>query len=334
MWRILDQGREALRSSLADLAGCSAEEIAIDRNSSEALNTVIFGIKLEKGDEVVLSKWDYPRMINAWKWREKRDGIKLVWVTHPSISENADELSKRYTDLFTSKTKVVHLTHVINWNGQVLPVRQIADAARAKGILSLVDGAHSFAHLDFKIPDLGCDFFGTSLHKWLCAPFGSGMLYCKKDKIASIVPLFPDEKTDSDDIRKFESLGTRSFPTELAIGRSVDFQNGIGAARKFQRLHYLKEYWSQKAKAIPGVAIHTPSSAQFSGALCVFSIEGMKPADIEAELFKKQGIHVIPIDYENISGVRVTPHVYTTLGDLDRLVAGISDLASKAPKKG
>jgi selenocysteine lyase/cysteine desulfurase len=334
MWRTLDQGREALRASLAEIAGCSPEELAIDRNSSEALNTLIFGIKLEKGDEVVLSKWDYPTMMNAWKWREKRDGIKLVWVNHPTVSENADELSKRYTDAFTSKTKVVHITHVINWIGQVMPVRQIADVARSKGILSLVDGAHSFAHLDFKIPDLGCDFFGTSLHKWLCAPFGTGMLYCKKEKIASIIPLFPGEKPESDDIRKFEGLGTRSFPTELATGRSVDFHNGIGSARKFQRLHFLKEYWSQKAKAISGVTIQTPSSPKFSGALCVFSIEGMKPADIEAELFKKQGIHVIPIDYENINGVRVTPHVYTTLGDLDRLVTGISDIASKAQKKG
>lgn len=329
MWRVLNEGREAMRSSLAELSGCSPEEIATNRNSTEAIETVIFGLKLNKGDEVVVSTWDYPSMRNAWKLREMRDGIKLVWVNIPGPSENADEITKLYTDKFTNKTKVVQLTHVINYIGQVIPVRQIADAARSRGILSLVDGAHSFAHLDFKIPDLGCDFFGTSLHKWLCAPFGNGMLYMRKEHIASVYPMFPTDKPDSDDIRKFENLGTRAFAAELATGRSIDFHNGIGSRRKFERLYYLKEYWTNKVKSIPGVTVHTPSSPQFSGALGLFSIAGKKPADIESELFKKHAIHVIPIDWENISGVRVTPHVYTTTGDLDRLVAGIEQLALK-----
>ncbi|MBX7202423.1 MAG: aminotransferase class V-fold PLP-dependent enzyme [Bacteroidia bacterium] len=329
MWRVLNEGREAMRTSLAELAGCSPEEIATNRNSTEAIETVIFGLNLKKGDEVVMNTWDYPSMRNALKFREKRDGIKIVWVEMPGPSENADEIAKLYTDKFTDKTRLVLLTHVINYIGQVIPVRQIADAARQRGILSLVDGAHSFAHLDFKIPDLGCDFFGTSLHKWLCAPFGNGLLYMRKDKIASVYPIFPTDKPESDDIRKFENLGTRSFPAELATGRSIDFHNGIGSTRKYERLYFLKDYWTKKAAQIQGVKVHTPASKAFSGALALFSIEGKKPGDIESELLKKHGIHVVPIEHENISGVRVTPNVYTTLNDLDRLVTAIDIIASK-----
>lgn len=330
MWRILDQGREGLRKSLADLAGCSADEIAINRNATEALGTIIMGIPLQKGDEVVLSRWDYPNMINAWKWREKRDGIKLVWVEHPIISEDDEELSKRYIQLFSSKTKVVHITHLINWNGQVMPVRKIAEEARKRGILSIADSAHSFAHLLFTIPELGVDFCGTSLHKWLCAPFGSGLLYVRKDQIKSLPPLFPGEKPEGDDIRKFETLGTRSFPTEMAIGRAIDFHHGIGSKRKFDRLHQLKSYWTAQAQSIPGVQIHTPQSTSYSGAIAIVSVEGKKPSEIEADLFKKQSIHSVAIEWENIKGVRITPNVYTQMHHLDRLLDGLKELSVKS----
>lgn len=323
MWRILDQGREAMRSSLSELAGCSADELAINRNATEALVTVIQGIQLKKGDEVVLSKWDYPNMINAWKWREKRDGIKLIWVEHPHISEDDDELAERYTSRFNSKTKVVHITHLINWNGQVIPVRKIADKARGMGILSISDSAHSFAHLDYKIPDLGVDFWGTSLHKWLCAPFGSGLLYVKKDQIAGLAPLFPGEEPQGDDIRKFETLGTRSFPTELAVGRALDFHNGIASARKAARLYELKTYWTQQVSKETNIQIHTPSSASHSGAISLVSVEGKEPTEIDQRLFKEYGIHTVAIQWENIKGVRITPHVYTSFHDLDRLIEGL-----------
>ncbi|MFT7270164.1 MAG: selenocysteine lyase/cysteine desulfurase, partial [Roseivirga sp.] len=173
MWRILDQGREPLRAKLADLAGCSPDELAINRNTTEAINTVIFGMKLKAGDEVILTKYDYPNMINAWRQREKRDGIKLVWLDLDLPNENGDVIVKQFTDAVTSKTRVFHITHMINWTGQLMPVKQLCAEARKRGIASLVDGAHTFAHLNFKIPDLGCDYFGTSLHKWLCSPFGT-----------------------------------------------------------------------------------------------------------------------------------------------------------------
>jgi len=329
MWRILDQGREPLRENLAKLAGCSKDEIAINRNATEAINTIIFGLKLEKGDEVVVSKMDYPNMIHAWKQREKRDGIKLVWVEIPIPCNDADELVTIFTKAFTSKTKVVHLTHVINWNGQVLPVRKIADEAKKRNIQVLVDGAHSFAQMDYTIADLNCDFFGTSLHKWMCGPLGSGMMYIRKEKIAEIWPLLSAEKPESEDIRKFENLGTRSFPIEQAIHVALDFHNRIGTARKRARLMYLRNYWVNQAKEISGVKIFSPSNLELSCALAGVLVEGKTPQALEGFLLDKHKIHTVAIEWESLKCVRVTPNVFTLTADLDRLVKGIQAFAAQ-----
>lgn len=225
MWRILDQGREPLRKRLAELAGCSKEEIAINRNSSEGLETVIFGLTLEKGDEIVAARQDYPNMVNAYKQREERDGIKMIWISLELPSEDEDYLVRQYVNAFTSRTKVVHITHVINWNGQIIPVKKIAEEAHRRGIKVIVDGAHSFAHFDFKIPDLGADYFATSLHKWLYAPIGSGMLYVKKEHIALLYPLFAAGNPKEDNIRKFEALGTRPFLLSKPLGKHLIFMS-------------------------------------------------------------------------------------------------------------
>lgn len=326
MWQVLDQGREPLRAELAALAGCSPDELAINRNASEALETVIFGLPLQAGDEVVLTRQDYPNMINAWKQREQREGIVLKWISFDFPIEDKAAIVKGFADAFTPRTKVVHITHVINWNGQVLPAREIALEAKKRNIDVLVDGAHSFAHLVFNIPDLECDYFGTSLHKWLCAPFGSGLLYVKKDKISKIWPLLAAQEPLSADIRKFESLGTRSFAIEQAIGQAIQFHQMIGPERKFERLHYLKNYWAEKANQIPGVKIHTSLDPAFAGAVGMFSVEGKKPIEVSEHLMKNHRIHTVAIEWENISGVRVTPNVYTVTRDLDRLVEGVRTL--------
>ncbi|NTS42117.1 aminotransferase class V-fold PLP-dependent enzyme [Flavisolibacter sp. BT320] len=328
MWRILDQGRETLRTNLADLAGCSAEEIAINRNASEGLETVIFGLPLKPGDEVVASRQDYPNVVNAWKQREKRDGIKLTWVNLSLPSEDEAYLVKQYVDAFSARTKVVNITHIINWNGQVLPVRKIADAARKRGIEVLVDGAHSFAHLQFSIPDLGADYFATSLHKWLYAPIGSGLLYVKRDKVKNLYPLFAAEDPLKDDIRKFENLGTRPFFIEQAIGKAIEFHQMIGSERKQKRLHYLKNYWMERVKDVPGVKLHTSTDPAWSGAIGLVSVEGKKPGDLDSFLFNKYKIHSTTINWENIHGVRITPNVYTTASQLDKLVEAIRAFAA------
>ena len=327
MWRILDQGREPLRTNLAKLAGCENEEIAIQRNASEALETVIFGLDLKAGDEVVLTKQDYPNMINAWKQRELRDKIKLVWINLELPSEDENYLMNEYVKAFTGKTKVVHVTHVINWNGQITPVRKIADAAHARGIDVLVDGAHSFAHFDFTIPSLGADYFGTSLHKWLSACIGSGMLYIRKEKIKNIFPLFAASDPNSTDIRKFENLGTRPFFIEQAIGKAIEFHEMIGSKRKEERLLYLKNYWMSRVQHIPKVKLGTSMKKGFGCAVGLVSIEGRKPAELDSFLLDKYKVHTVGIEWENIKGVRITPNVYSTIKNLDVLVEGIEKFA-------
>ncbi len=327
MWRILDQGREPLRRNLARIAGCNSEEIAIQRNASEALETVIFGLDLKSGDEVVLSKQDYPNMINAWKQRELRDGIKLVWINLDLPSEDNEYLANAYIKAFTARTKVVHVTHVINWNGQILPVRKIADAAHSRNIEVIADGAHSFAQFQFTIPELGCDYFGTSLHKWLSACIGSGMLYVKKEKIGKIFPLFAAGNPRSEDIKKFENLGTRPFFIEQAIEKAIEFYEMIGAKRKEDRLFYLKNYWMTKVKDIPKVQLGTSMNPGFGCAIGIVNVEGKKPAALESYLIDNYKVHAVGIEWESIKGVRVTPNVYTTTKNLDVLVDAIEKFA-------
>lgn len=329
MWRTLDKGRDIIRAKLADLAGCSPEEIAINRNTTEALETVIFGLRLKAGDEVVLSKQDYPNMINAWKQREHRDGIVLKWINHKLPSEDKTSLINIYKNAFSSKTKIVHLTHMINWSGQLLPAKEIIQEAHKQGIEVILDAAHTFAHINYNIPDLGCDYFGTSLHKWLCAPFGSGMLYVKKDKIKNLYPLFAAPELETEDIKKFEHLGTRSIAIEKAIGQAIDFHLMIGPERKQKRLFYLKKYWTEKLADLPNIKFHTPKSEEFSGAISLCSIDGFDNKELANLLDKKYRIHVVGIDWENIHGIRVTPNVYTVTKDLDRLVVALREIAER-----
>lgn len=328
MWRIMDQGREPLRAKLAGLAGCDPEEIAINRNATEALNTVIYGLPMQRGDEVIGTLQDYPNMINAWKQRQLRDGIVYKQISFDFPIEDDDAIVKKFADAMSPKTKVVHLTHIINWIGQILPVRKIADMAHSRGAEVIIDGAHSFGLLDFKVAELGGDYFGTSLHKFLSAPIGSGMLWIKKEKIEKIWPLVCNDKPNGTDIRKFESLGTRSFCIEQAIGEAVNFQEAIGTRRKEDRIRYLKNYWCEKARLIPKVKIHTSLKPQYACAIAGVSVEGLKPKELEAKLFSNFKIHTVGIVWENINCVRVTPHVYTRLQDLDRLVMALQQIAS------
>ena len=330
MWRIIDMGREPLREKLAELAGCNPEEIAVNRNATEALNTVIYGLDLKKGDEVIGTKQDYPNMIQAWRQRAAREGIVYKQISFDFPIENDEQIVKGFEAAITPRTKILHITHVINWVGQIMPVKKIAQMAHAKGIEVLVDGAHSFGLLDFKIPDLECDYFGTSLHKFLSAPIGSGMLWIKKDKIQKIWPLLCNDQPGSTDIRKFETLGTRSFPIEQAIGEAINFHNGIGSLRKQQRIHYLKNYWAEKAKQMPKVTIHTSLKPAYGCAICGVSVKGVTPGELGSQLFDKYKIHTTGIVWENISCVRVTPHVYTSIKDVAKLVKALDEISTAA----
>ncbi len=328
MWRILDQGREPLRHKLAQLGGCDPEELAINRNATEALNTIIYGLDLQKGDEVIGCKQDYPNMMHAWKQRAEREGIVYKQLSFDFPIEDDDRIVNAYREAITSKTKMIHVTHVINWVGQIMPVKKICQMAHANGLEVIVDGAHSFGLLDFNIPDLEADYFGTSLHKYLSAPIGTGMMWVSKEKISKVWPLLCNGNPKSEDIRKFESLGTRSFPLEQGIGEALNFHNGIGAKRKEERVRYLKNYWAEKVMGIPGVHIHTSLLPAYSCAIAGVSVDGLSPGKLEQQLLGKYKIHTTPVSYENIQCVRVSPHVYTRISDLDRLVAALEELAT------
>lgn len=328
MWRILDQGREPLREKLAQLAGCDKEEIAVNRNCTESLNTIIFGLDLKAGDEVIGCKLDYPNHMNAWKQRALRDRIVYKQLSFDFPIENDEEIVAAYEKAITPKTKIIHVTHVINWVGQIMPVRKISDMAHRRGLEVVCDGAHSFALLDFKIPDLGCDYFATSLHKFLSAPIGSGMRWIRKNNISKIWPLLGNGAPDAPDIRKFETLGTRSFPIEQGIGEAINFQLAIGNKRKEERIRFLKNYWAEQVVDIPKVKLKTSLKAAYSCAICAVSIEGMPAQDLEKNLFAGYKIHTVGIEYENVNAVRVTPHVYTRLPELDKLVKAIREIAA------
>jgi selenocysteine lyase/cysteine desulfurase len=332
MWRILDQGREPLREKLAELAGVNPEEIAINRNSTEALNSIIYGYELKAGDEVIGCKQDYPHMMQAYRHRALREGIVYKQISFDFPIEDDATIVNAYEEAITPKTKLIHVTHMINWVGQIMPVQKICDMAHSKGIEVICDGAHSFGLMDFKIPDLHCDYFGTSLHKFLSAPIGSGMMWIKKENIAKTWPLLCGDNPHSEDIRKFEDIGTRSFPIEQGIGEAINFHEGIGSKRKEDRIRFLKNYWASKVEKIPKVKLHTSLNPKYSCAICGVSVDGMTPGELDNALFSKYKIHTVGIVYDNISCVRVTPHVYTTLPDLDKLVKAIDEIASKSKK--
>jgi selenocysteine lyase/cysteine desulfurase len=328
MWQILDKGREPLRRKLADLAGASSEELAVNRNTTEALGTFTWGIDMKRGDEIVMTKQDYPNMIHAWKQRELREGVKINWINLTLPFDDDDMVLKAYIDATTTRTKIWHITHLMTWTGQILPAAKLCAEARKRGIISIVDAAHSFAQIDFKISDLNCDYFGASLHKWLCAPFGTGLMYIRKENIEKTWPLFSNGKPQSSDIRKFEALGTRSFAPEQAIGQAIDFHNAIGGKRKQERLHFLKKYWCEAITKNPRVKLHISLKPEYSCALGTFSVDGMAPGDVVSKLFGDYQIHVVPIVWENVSAIRVSPNVYTTTRDLDRFIDAVMRIAA------
>jgi isopenicillin-N epimerase len=327
MWQILEPQSETIRTGLAEIFGCSAEEIAITRNASESLETLLMGIDLKAGDEILTSTQDYPRMITTLRQRELREGLKLNLVKVPIAPRDANDLATPFEKAITPKTKLILVSHQINLTGQIMPVRKVCEMARARGIETIVDGAHSFAQFDFKRDDLQCDYFGTSLHKWLYAPKGTGMLYVKKDKISKVWALMASEDKNRNDIRKFEEIGTHSAAMRLAIGEAVLFHNAIGGKRKEARLRYLSRYWMNKLKDVPNIRFNTSFDENQSCAIANVAVDGIKPNDIGSYLFSKFRIFTTPIVHEEFTGIRITPNVYTTLWELDRFCEQMEKIA-------
>ena len=319
--------KKAIKEQLADFAGVSADEIVITRNTTEALDTIILGMDLKPGDEAVMTDQDYGSMLETFEMRARRFGIVNKVISIPLHPKNDNEIVDAYEKAITNKTKVILVTHLINLTGQILPARAIAEMAHAKGIEVIVDAAHSFAQLDYKIPELDCDYYGASLHKWLCCPLGTGIMYMKKEKIEKTWPLFGDTGQPEDSITKFEHIGTHPVSTNLTIASAIKFHNSIGSKRKEERLRYLKNYWINQVKDLPKVVINTPFEDERSCALANFAIEGMQPKVVADYLYDKHKIFTVGINREAIKGVRVTPHLYTTKAELDLLVKAIQELS-------
>src|SRR6478609_5333504 len=318
MWQVLEPQCETIRTGLAEIFGCDREEIAITRNASESLEVLLMGMDFKSGDEILTTTQDYPRMLTTLRQREKRENLKLKLIQIPIPPKNLNEISAAFEKGITDRTRLILISHMINITGQITPVKAVCDMARTRGIETIVDGAHSFAQFDFKQKDLGCDYFGTSLHKWLYAPKGTGMLYVKRDKIEKIWPLMAAESKQASDIRKFEEIGTHSAALKLAIGEALLFHNGIGGKRKEARLRYLSRYWMNKLKEVPKIKFNTSFDPAQSCAIANVQIEGTNPEAVTKYLFDKHHIFVTPIIHEEFQGLRITPNIYTTLGELDR----------------
>ncbi|MGD9563784.1 MAG: aminotransferase class V-fold PLP-dependent enzyme [Pyrinomonadaceae bacterium] len=329
MWQMLEPQAETVRSGLADLFGCDPDEIAITRNASESLQILLFGIDLRSGDEVLATTQDYPRMLTALRQRELREGPKLKLVKIPIAPADTDEIVAAIEAAITPRTRLVLISHQINLTGQIMPVRKICQMARERGIETIVDGAHSFAQFDFKRDDLQCDYFGSSLHKWLYAPKGAGLLYVRKNKVRDVWPLMVAVDKKVDDIRKFEDVGTHSSATRLSIGEALLFHEAIGSKRKEERLRYLSSYWMGRLRHLPGITFNTSfDPAQFC-AIANFSIEGHDPVKVTDHLMAKHKIIATPIVHEEFSGIRITPNIFTRPRELDRFCEAIETIVRR-----
>ncbi len=326
MWQVLEPQAETIRAGLAELFGCDVDEIAITRNASESLQILLLGIDLRSGDEVIATSQDYPRMLTALRQRELREGPKLKLVKIPISPTNTDDIVTAIESAISPRTKLILISHMINITGQIMPVRKICDMARSRGIETVVDGAHSFAQIDFKRDDLQCDYFGSSLHKWLYTPKGAGLLYVRKEKIRNVWALMAAEDRQKHDIRKFEEIGTHSSATRLSIGEALLFHEAIGAKRKEERLRYLTGYWTDRLKGLRGIWFNTSLDPVQFCAIANFSIEGGDPTKITDHLMAKHKIIATPIIHDEFTGIRITPNIFTTLAELDRFCGVIESM--------
>ena len=323
MWRVLEPEIESVRKRLAAAFGCDPEEIAITRNASESLEICQLGIRLSPGDEVLTTDQDYPRMLTTWRQRERRDGIVLRTISFPVPPPSMDDLYERFERAVTPKTRVIALCHITNRTGQIFPVKRICDMARQRNMETIVDGAQSFAHFPFKRDDLGCDYFGTSLHKWLMAPHGTGFLYVRRPKIEKLWPLMAAGPDRDSDIRKFEEIGTHPAANHNAIANALDFHETLGVERKAARFRYLRERWSQRLAKLPGSRVLTSADPAQSCGIGLVSFAGREPGKLAQALLEKHKIIVTTMVENEFSGIRVSPGVSTTLAEVDALCEAV-----------
>jgi selenocysteine lyase/cysteine desulfurase len=316
-----------VRDTIAQLVGCEKEEVIITRNTTESMDTIICGIDWKAGDEAIMAVQDYGAMLDMFKQQAKRYGMVNKIISIPNHPNSDEELVLLYENAITKNTKLIMLSHIINITGQILPVRKICDMAHAKGVKVLVDGAHAIAHIEFKISELHCDYYASSLHKWLSVPLGAGLLYVRKDNIAALWPIFGESGYEINDIRKLNHTGTHPMHTELTIPFAIEFYKRIGGNKKEERLRFLKDYWVNKIKNNRNILINTPLEPERSCAIANVGIKNLAPSLMAETLLKKYKIWTVAISYANVHGCRITPNIYTTTNELDQLVYALNEMS-------
>ncbi len=321
------ENKQRVAAKLAQMAGCEEDELIITRNTTESLDMIIGGYPWKSGDEAIMSNQDYGAMLNHFDLVEKRFGVKQVRINVPMDPKTDEEVVEVYRKAITPKTKLIMVCHMVNITGHILPIRKICDMAHEHGVEVMVDGAHAFAQINFRIRDLNCDYYGTSLHKWLSVPLGTGFLFVKKGKAGKIWPLYAEGSRDEHDISRLNHIGTHPVHTDLAIEDAIDYHNLIGSKRKEDRLRFIQNYWTSKAREIEGVILNTPQDPNRSCAIANVGIEGMKPSEMSKQLLEEHNIWTVAIDGAGVHGCRITPNVYTTTEELDSFVAALERIA-------
>ena len=327
MRKDLNKNKDRVTSELANLVGSTPEQIAITRNATESLDLVISGFPWKKGDEAIYAKQDYGTMKEMFEQISDRYGVVNKIISVPNHPKNDEEIVSLYESQITSKTKLIMVCHMINITGQILPIKKICEMAHSYGVEVMVDGAHCVGHFDFSIDDFNCDYYGSSLHKWLATPLGAGLLYVNKNKTHRIWPLLANGNTNKSDIKRLNHIGTHPVHTDLAISNSIDYIKWIGMERKENRMRFLQRYWSDQLRNIKNVVVNTPIDMQRSCGIGNVGLTNMSPSKMEKLLFDKYNIFTVAIDYANVKGCRISPNIFTTTEELDTFVEAVKEMS-------
>ncbi len=324
----LNKNKDRVISELAKLVGSTSDQIGITRNATESLDLVISGFQWERGDEAIYAKQDYGTMKEMFEQISSRYGVKTKIVSVPNHPKNDEEIVSIYESQITDKTKLIMICHMINITGQILPVKKICEMAHSYGVEVMVDGAHCVGHFDFSIDEFNCDYYGSSLHKWLATPLGAGLLYVNKKNTHKIWPLLANGNTNKKDIKRLNHIGTHPVHTDLAISNSIDYTNWIGMKKKEKRMRYLQRYWSDKLRTIENVIVNTPEDLNRSCGIGNVGLSNMSPSQMSNVLFEKYKIFTVAIDYANVKGCRISPNIFTTINELDQFISAVKEMAN------
>ena len=324
----LNKNKDRVITELAKLVGSTSDQIGITRNATESLDLVISGFQWERGDEAIYAKQDYGTMKEMFEQISSRYGVKTKIVSVPNHPKNDEEIVSIYESQITDKTKLIMICHMINITGQILPVKKICEMAHSYGVEVMVDGAHCVGHFDFSIDEFNCDYYGSSLHKWLATPLGAGLLYVNKNNTHKIWPLLANGNTNKKDIKRLNHIGTHPVHTDLAISNSIDYTNWIGMKKKEKRMRYLQRYWSDKLRTVKNVIVNTPEDLNRSCGIGNVGLSNMSPSQMSNILFEKYKIFTVAIDYANVKGCRISPNIFTTTNELDQFISAVKEMAN------